>query len=47
MAGIIKIGQMDNTIDHTLESANRVYGVGGGAARLYQRVVAETFSQRL
>ena len=29
MAGIIKIGQMDNTIDHTLESANRVYGVGG------------------
>ena len=23
------IGQMDNTIDHTLESANRVYDVGG------------------
>lgn len=23
------IGQMDNTIDHTFESANRVYGVGG------------------
>lgn len=24
------IGQMDNTIDHTFESANRVYDVGGG-----------------
>lgn len=23
------IGQMDNTQDHTLESANRVYGVDG------------------
>lgn len=23
------IGQMDNTIDHTFESANRVYDVGG------------------
>lgn len=27
---VIVIGQMDNTIDHTFESANRVYGVGGG-----------------
>ena len=26
---IQKLGQMDNTIDNTLESANRVYGVGG------------------
>ena len=26
---IEKIGQMDNTIDNTLESANRVYSVGG------------------
>lgn len=25
------IGQMDNTIDHTFESANRVYDVGGVA----------------
>ena len=24
------IGQMDNTIDHTFESANRVYDIGGG-----------------
>ena len=24
------IGQMDNTMDHTFESANRVYDVGGG-----------------
>ena len=23
------IGQMDNTMDHTFESANRVYYVGG------------------
>ena len=26
---VIVIGQMDNTIDHTFESANRIYGVGG------------------
>ena len=26
---VIVIGQMDNTIDHTFESANRVYDVGG------------------
>ena len=25
------IGQMDNTMDHTFESANRVYDVGGCA----------------
>ena len=32
MADVKIIGQMDNTIDHTFESANRVYdvGVGGG-----------------
>ena len=29
MNEIMKLGQMDNTIDHTFESANRVYGVGG------------------
>ena len=23
------VGQMDNTVDHTLESANRVYGSDG------------------
>lgn len=26
---VIVIAQMDNTIDHTFESANRVYGVEG------------------
>lgn len=30
MADVKVIGQMDNTIDHTFESANRVYDVGGG-----------------
>lgn len=29
MAEVKIIGQMDNTIDHTFESANRVYDVGG------------------
>ncbi len=29
MADVKVIGQMDNTIDHTFESANRVYDVGG------------------
>ena len=29
MADVKIIGQMDNTIDHTFESANRVYDVGG------------------
>lgn len=33
------IGQMDNTIDHTFESANRVYDVGGGY--LLQSILAE------
>lgn len=28
------IGQMDNTIDHTLESANRVYDLEGVAPTL-------------
>lgn len=32
------IGQMDNTIDHTFESANRVYDVGG---YLLQSILAE------
>ena len=31
MADVKVIGQMDNTIDHTFESANRVYDVGGVA----------------
>ena len=31
MADVIIIGQMDNTIDHTFESANRVYDVDGVA----------------
>lgn len=26
---IIKVGQMDNTMDHTFESANRLYGRNG------------------
>ena len=26
---VVVIGQMDNTIDHTFESANRVYGIQG------------------
>lgn len=30
MSDVRAIGQMDNTIDHTFESANRVYDVGGG-----------------
>ena len=30
MADVKVIGQMDNTMDHTFESANRVYDVGGG-----------------
>lgn len=25
----VQIGQMDNTKDHTFESANRIYSVGG------------------
>lgn len=29
MQKIIVIGTMDNTMDNTLESANRVYGVDG------------------
>ena len=33
------IGQMDNTIDHTFESANRVYDVGGGY--LLQSILVE------
>lgn len=32
MADVKVIGQMDNTIDHTFESANRVYDVGGGGS---------------
>lgn len=32
------IGQMDNTIDHTFEIANRVYDVGG---YLLQSILAE------
>ena len=31
MADVKVIGQMDNTMDHTFESANRVYDVGGCA----------------
>lgn len=31
MSDVRVIGQMDNTIDHTFESANRVYDVGGVA----------------
>ena len=31
MADVKVIGQMDNTIDHTFESANRVYDVEGGS----------------
>ena len=31
MADVKIIGQMDNTIDHTFESANRVYDIGGVA----------------
>lgn len=31
MQEIIIIGCMDNTVDHTFESANRVYGSGGVA----------------
>lgn len=31
MSEIIIIGRMDNTVDHTFESANRVYGSGGVA----------------
>lgn len=31
MADVKIIGQMDNTIDHTFESANRVYDVDGVA----------------
>lgn len=34
MADVKIIGQMDNTIDHTFESANRVYDVGGVAPTL-------------
>ena len=30
MADVKVIGQMDNTMDHTFESANRVYDIGGG-----------------
>lgn len=31
MTDVKIIGQMDNTIDHTFESANRVYDIGGVA----------------
>lgn len=31
MADVKVIGQMDNTIDNTFESANRVYGIEGVA----------------
>ena len=31
MADVKIIGKMENTIDHTFESANRVYDVGGVA----------------
>ena len=34
MADVKIIGQMDNTIDHTFESANRVYDVRGWHQRL-------------
>lgn len=34
MADVKVIGQMDNTIDHTFESANRVYDVGGVASAM-------------
>lgn len=37
MADVKVIGQMDNTIDHTFESANRVYDVGGGTYNEYLR----------
>ena len=38
MADVKVIGQMDNTIDHTFESANRVYDVeGGGSGNEYLR----------
>ena len=42
---VIQIGQMDNTKDHTFESANRVY-YRGGNAQLFQPVQAVIFSQR-
>ena len=42
---IEKIGQMDNTIDNTLESANRVYSVGGYALP-YRPVAVEISNQR-
>lgn len=32
LANVKVIGQMDNAIDHTFESANRVYDVGGGGS---------------
>ena len=50
MADVKIIGQMDNTIDHTFESANRVYDVGGvaptmntcGGGGLQPKIIEET-----
>lgn len=50
MADVKIIGQMDNTIDHTFESANRVYDVGGvaptmntcGGGGLQTKIIEET-----
>ena len=48
------IGQMDNTIDHTFESANRVYDVGGvsptintcGGGGLQPKIIDDTYANR-
>lgn len=41
----IMIGKMDNTLDHTFESANRVY-FRGGVVRQFQLVQVVTFNQK-
>lgn len=48
------IGQMDNTIDHTFESANRVYDVAGvyptintcGGGGLQPKIIDDTYANR-
>ena len=40
------IGRMDHNLDHTLESANRVYGVSGLAPTIPTCSGGGVFSQR-
>ena len=45
MKKAIVVGCMDNTKDHTFESANRVYAVGGVVPRS-RLVVVETYNPK-